>query len=72
MPVGGLRDLLYAIVKKPMTTSPGTVDVIDGAVGYLVFGVKAPLCASIGVVRSTFLTLRIAPVAEDVDPSDQV
>jgi hypothetical protein len=71
MPPGGLSDLLYAVVKKPTTTSPGTVVVTDGAVGFLVFAVKAPLCASTGVVRSTPFTLRIAPVAEEVEASDQ-
>ena len=58
-------------MKKPTTTSPGTVAVTDGAVGYLVLGVNAPLCESIGVVRSTFLKSRIAPVAEDAEDSDQ-
>jgi hypothetical protein len=59
------------MVKKPTTTSPGTVAVTDGAVGYRVFGVNAPLCESIGVVRSMFLKSRIAPVAEDALASDQ-
>ncbi len=72
MPAGGRSDLLDAIVKKPTTTSPGTVVVTDGAVAYLVFGVKAPLCESIGVVRSTFLKSRMAPVADDMEPSNQL
>ena len=52
-------------------TSPGTVVVTDGATGFFVFGVKAPLCASIGVVGSTFLRSRIAPVCEELDENDQ-
>ena len=59
------------MAKKPTTTSPGTVVVIDGAVANLVSGMNAPLCASIGVVRSTFLKSRTAPVAEDDEDSDQ-
>ena len=50
--------------------SPGTVVVTDGAVGNLVSGVKAPLCESIGVRRSTFAKSRIAPVAEAAELSD--
>jgi hypothetical protein len=72
MPLGGLNDLLDAIVKNPTTTSPGTVVVTGGATALRVFGVNAPLCESTGVVRSTFLKSRIAPVAEDVAASDQL
>ena len=71
MPVDGFSDLAYAKVKKPTTTSPGTVAVTDGPLGFLVFGVKAPLRESIGVVWSTFFTSRIAPGAEDVEESTQ-
>ena len=63
--------LLALMAKKPTTTSPGTVVVIDGAVEDLVSGTNAPLCASIGVVRSTFLKSSTAPVAEDAEDSDQ-
>jgi len=59
------------IAKNPTTTSPGTVVVIVGAVGVRVEGANAPLCESTGVVRSTFLKSRIAPVAEDVEESAQ-
>jgi hypothetical protein len=58
-------------VKKPTTMSPGTVAMTEGAVGYRVFGMNAPLCESIGAVRSTFLKSRIAPVTEDAESSDQ-
>jgi len=47
------------------------VVVIVGAVGVRVEGANAPLCESTGVVRSTFLKSRIAPVAEDVEDSAQ-
>ena len=70
MPTGGLIDRPTALPKKPMTMSPGTVVVTDGAVGNLVSGVKAPLCESIGVRRSTFAKSRIAPVAEAAELSD--
>jgi len=60
------------MVKKPTTTSPGTVVVTEGAVGYLVYRVNAPLCESIGAVRSTLLKSRIAAVADEVEASDQV
>jgi hypothetical protein len=63
--------LLAFMAKKPTTTSPGTVVVIAGAVGDLVESVKAPLCESTGVVRSTLLKSRIAPVAEEVEASVQ-
>jgi hypothetical protein len=33
VPPGDFSDLPYAIVKKPTTSSPGTVVVTDGAVG---------------------------------------
>jgi hypothetical protein len=59
------------MVKKPTTMSPGTVVLTDGAVGYRVLGMNAPLCESIGVVRSTFLKSRIAPVNEASEASDQ-
>ena len=71
MSLGGLIRLLALMAKNPTTMSPGTVVVIDGAVGNLVLGMNAPLCASIGVVRSTFLKSRTAPVAEDAEESDQ-
>ena len=71
IPDGGLIDLLAAMAKKPTTMSPETVVLTDGAVGYLVLGVNAPLCASIGVVRSTPLTSRMPPVAEDAEPRAQ-
>jgi hypothetical protein len=72
IPLGGLNDLLYVLVKNPTMTSPGTVVVTDGATGFRVDRVNAPLCESIGVVASTFLKSRIAAVADDVDASDQL
>jgi hypothetical protein len=36
-----------------------------------VFGVKAPLCESIGAEGSTPLKARMAPVTADDAPSDQ-
>jgi hypothetical protein len=71
IPLGGAIRLLAFMAKNPTTTSPRTVVVIDGAVGNLVAGENAPLCESIGVVRSTFLKSRIAPVAEDAEASVQ-
>ena len=71
MPLGALIRLAVEMPKKPTTTSPGSVVVTEGAQGSFVFGVNAPLCESIGVVRSTFLKSRIAPVADDAEPSDQ-
>ena len=50
--------------------SPGTVVVTEGAVGNVLPLAKAPLCESMGVVRSTFLKSRIAPVAEEAEASD--
>ena len=72
MPLGGANDLLYELAKNPTTMSPGTVVVTDGATRFRVYGVNAPLCESIGVVRSTFLKSRIAPVADEVEASDQL
>jgi hypothetical protein len=60
------------LAKNPTTTSPGTVVVTDGATGFRVYRVNAPLCESTGVVRSTLLKSRIAPVADEVDASDQL
>ena len=71
IPQGGLIVLLVVAPKKPTTTSPGTVVVTEGALGYFVSGVKAPLWVSIGVVRSTFLKSRTPPVADDPDPRVQ-
>lgn len=71
IPAGGLIVLLVVAPKKPTTTSPGTVAVTEGARGYFVLGVKAPLWESTGVVRSTFLKSRTPPVAEDPDPRVQ-
>jgi hypothetical protein len=71
IPDGGSSDLLYVIPKKPTTTSPGTVVVTDGATRFLVFGVNAPPCESIGFAASTFLKSRIAPASEELADSDQ-
>ncbi len=70
MPDGGLIVLLADMPKKPITMSPGTVVVTEGAVGNVLPLAKAPLCESMGVVRSTFLKSRIAPVAEEAEASD--
>jgi hypothetical protein len=72
IPLGGLSDLVYVFAKNPTTMSPGTVAVTDGATGLRVYRVNAPLCESIGVVRSTFLKSRIAAVADEVEASDQL
>jgi hypothetical protein len=67
----GARIVLFVLVpKKPTTMSPAAVVVTEGAANDPLFGVKAPLCESIGEAGSTFVKsvmLPTCPTAEDAD-----
>ena len=64
--------LLEARPKKPTTMSSFAVVVTEGATANQLWGVKAPLCESIGIALSMPLKSRIAPAAVAVVDQDQL